>query len=177
MAKYTYGLAISVGSLITKGILSTGQDFATSCKLKSSYNLSKLTDAGSSMNRSINGMYYALGKMTKAVMPFAQTETCLICANDATINNYYTGGNLKVSKTSFDAMLSTIGKAANDFNNALVQVFNSMITIVKSEIVDLAASASNCSSIIDKLPEASRFCADVANCTTLFTKFWSNTLL
>jgi hypothetical protein len=63
-------------------------------------------------------MYYAVAKIAVAGLPFAQSEACLICANDQTINNFYSNSQLRMAQADWTSMLTALGKASNDFNNA-----------------------------------------------------------
>jgi hypothetical protein len=62
-------------------------------------------------------MYYAVGKIAVAAMPFAQTEACLACANDATI---------PIITHEWEKTITALGKAASDWNNGLTEVLNAL---------------------------------------------------
>lgn len=179
MTKYTYGVSLLVLSSIANGITSgsAAQDFSASCKLKTVYDASKLGDIAVEANRSINGLYFAVGKIANAVMPFAQTESCMICANDATINNYYSNNNFKINQASFNSMLKSLGEAANDFNTALSNMLAVVADVYLKYVIDLDASASNCSDIVKSILTSSKWCIDNDNCTKEMTGFFANTLL
>jgi hypothetical protein len=134
MTKLTFGLYLLAASSITSGGASAkaAQDFVASCKFKTSYAISNLAnEIATKANRSINGLYYAVAKLAVAALPFAQTEVCLACANDETINKYYENGNLKVDKTEWEKMLTALGTAANDSNNALTELLKVLVGIYK----------------------------------------------
>lgn len=86
LIKYIFGTLFKQNEVVAGISLFNQVDFQSSCKLVNNANESRITEAQVQANRSINGMYYGIAKWVEAFAPLAQAETCLICANDATIN-------------------------------------------------------------------------------------------
>jgi hypothetical protein len=177
-AKYVYGLYEAIGQgtqTLTTNYMSMLEKV---CPLKPKTNLAHLNqEIAQKSNRSFQGVLYAVGKMALAAQPWAQTETCLICAPESLVSKYYSaGGNLSASQSSYDDMLSSLGAAVYDGINAQSSILE---TVSKEWSSNLNSSVKTtaCENYMKAVPQNVYWCTSSKDCTVYMTNFWSNTAL
>ena len=89
-AKYVYGLSVAIGEA-TQNMSNKYQSMLKKvCPLKPFTNMETIdNEIFDKTSRSANGVLYAIGKIALAAQPWAQSETCLICAPDTVVSDYY----------------------------------------------------------------------------------------
>jgi hypothetical protein len=177
MAKYVLNTVSGQSNIVNGNNLFSHPDFSANCKLVSSANQTLITQAQAEAARSISGLYYGIAKWVLGFAPLAQTETCLICADDAKIAEMYPNSQLKLKTSDFNTVVTNMAKGVSDYNAALKEFNSILVKYLKWYFINNSTSSANCSDIMNKITARRIFCEGQSSCETLTKEYLAKTAL